>query len=289
MIGFFNCVKPTGVSSNFVLSKIKKAIGQKYVGHLGTLDPAASGVLPVAVGKAAKFFDYFLNKDKVYFAVLELGVLTTTLDSEGEILETREHYVWETDIQDVLSEFVGQIEQIPPMYSAIKINGRNAYELARAGEKVEIAPRKINVYSIDLLDQIDHNKFSFRIHCSAGTYIRTLLADIARKVGEIGNVPVIIREKSGAFDISSAITIKNIEDDYQKCLISVEDVFPNLPRVEFDACDHKKVVNGMMVPVKGYKNLNCSEFLGYIGGKLFGLFECDGVYLKCKINLYEGE
>ncbi|MBQ9790166.1 MAG: tRNA pseudouridine(55) synthase TruB [Clostridia bacterium] len=289
MIGFFNCLKPTGSSSTFIVSKIKRATREKRVGHLGTLDPAASGVLPVAVGKATKFFDYFLNKDKVYFAVAEFGVETDSLDSEGNVLKTQQTQISRAKIQSVLSDFVGEINQIPPVFSAVKIDGKKAYELARAGKNVEIKSRTVHVYSIELIEDVRENAFSFRVHCSAGTYIRTLLVDIAHKLGEIANVPVIIREKSGPFEIKNAATIDQIQNNPENYLISVENVFGHLKRVDFVEGDIKKVINGVSVSALNYALAKNQEFLGYVGGKLFGLFESDGLYLKCKVNLFEGE
>ena len=182
MIGFYNVIKPTGMSSTQVVGKIKRIIQQKRVGHLGTLDSAASGVLPVAVGKATKFFDYFLNKDKVYYAIAEFGVETTTLDSEGEIIANNTKEISKKNIDDIINEFIGEIDQVPPVYSALKIGGVPAYKLARNGVNVKIKQRKTKIYSIECIEEIAKNIFSFRVHCSAGTYIRTLLSDMAKRL-----------------------------------------------------------------------------------------------------------
>ena len=289
MIGFFNVIKPTGVSSTYIVSKVKRFTKEKRVGHLGTLDPAASGVLPVAVGKATKFFDYFLNKDKVYYAIAEFGVETNSLDSEGQVLKTQKSGVSKDKIQNVLNNFVGSISQVPPMFSAVKIDGKAAYELAREGKSVELKSRTVNIFSIELLEEISSNSFSFRIHCSAGTYIRSLLVDIAHSLGEIANVPVIIREKSGPFEIDCAVTLQDLEFNSTKYIIPIEDVFCDLQRIEFFEKDHKKVLNGVAVSKRDYDIDNGQEFLGYVNGKLFGLFEVACNDLKCKINVYEGE
>ena len=289
MIGFYNVLKPTGVSSTYVVSKVKRFAGEKRVGHLGTLDPAASGTLPVAVGKATKFFDYFLNKDKVYFAVAEFGVETDTLDSEGKVQKIQDTQVSREKIEGVLSQFVGKIKQVPPVFSALKIDGKKAYELAREGKEVKLQERTTQVYSICLIDEIAQNKYSFRVHCSAGTYIRTLLSDIAKALEEIANVPVIIREKSGPFDIVSAVTLEDIQASPEGCLMSVEDALPHLRKITFVSADEKKVLNGVAVSNSNYAVEKGQEFLGYIGAKLFGLFECLEYNIVCKINLYEGE
>ena len=288
MQGFYNIIKPTGASSAFIVGKVKKAVKQKRVGHLGTLDPAASGVLTIAVGKATKFFDYFLNKDKVYFAIAEFGIQTDTLDSEGAIIETNNKKIDKKDIEENLIKFIGKIDQVPPMYSAISINGQRAYEIARNGGVVEMPMRTIDIYSFDFVRQIDDNKFAFRIHCSAGTYIRTLLSDLAKSLGTIANIPVIIREKSGNFELFNASTIEEIQNEPQKHLIKVEDVFSNLKKVNFDEKDLKKVINGVKIQ-NSYKIDENQEFLGYVNNQLFGLFACENNELLCKINLYEGD
>ena len=149
--GFVNIIKPTGESSSNVVCKVKKILGTKKVGHLGTLDPAASGVLPLAVGKATKFFDYFLTKDKEYVALVEFGKSTSTLDAYGEVIENNNKLIDEMELKSILPKFVGDIDQTPPKFSAIKINGKRAYELARENANFEIKPRKITIYSITLI------------------------------------------------------------------------------------------------------------------------------------------
>lgn len=289
MIGFLNIIKPTGMSSAAVVSKVKKIAKQKRVGHLGTLDPAASGVLTVAVGKATKFFDYFLDKDKVYYAIAEFGILTDTLDSEGKIIEAQTVEISQSDIKKVISKFIGEIDQVPPLYSAININGKRAYELARQGQNIEIAPRKVKIYDIKMIERIGKNKYSFRIHCSAGTYIRSLLLDLAKTLGTVANIPVIIREKSGEFDIYKAFTLQELENELENKIIKVEDYFKNLKRIGFQNKDNKSILNGMKI--KNIYNVHENEeFLGYLTNhQLFGLFICENNEIKCKINLYEGE
>ena len=158
LTGFVNILKPTGMTSSDVVCKVKKILGTKKVGHFGTLDPAASGVLPLGVGRGAKFFDYFLSKDKEYYALVEFGVLTDSLDSFGEVLETRDVDVSKEQILSVLPKFIGKIEQIPPKYSAVKINGEKACDLARKGVEFEIKSRQIEIFNIDLLQKIEKNK-----------------------------------------------------------------------------------------------------------------------------------
>ena len=223
--GFVNVIKPTGMTSSDVVLKVKKILGIKKVGHLGTLDPAASGVLPIAFGKATKLFDYFLKKDKIYVADVRFGVLTETLDSFGEVTYKENVEISANDLKSVLGEFIGKIQQIPPKYSAVKINGKKACDLIRMGQDVEISPREIQIYSIDLLGEIERNVFRFKVHCSAGTYIRTLFNDIAGKLNTVATTSVIIRTKSGAFKIDNAITLDELQSE--KTIISIDELFKN--------------------------------------------------------------
>jgi len=289
MIGFYNVIKPTGMSSTQVVGKIKRIIQQKRVGHLGTLDSAASGVLPVAVGKATKFFNYFLNKDKVYYAIAEFGVETTTLDSEGEIITNNTKEISKKNIDDIINEFIGEIDQVPPVYSALKIGGVPAYKLARNGVNVKIKQRKTKIYSIECIEEIAKNIFSFRVHCAAGTYIRTLLSDMAKRLGTVANIPVIIREKSGPFEMSNALTLTQIENNITNNIITIEQVFSHLQKVDFNQTDGVKIRNGMILKSNFYGLKNGEEFLGYVDGNLYGLFVVQNELLKCKINVYEGE
>ena len=286
--GFVNIIKPTGESSSNVVCKIKKILGTKKVGHLGTLDPAAAGVLPIAFGKATKFFDYFLNKDKKYFAIAEFGVLTDTLDSEGEIVVNNPTSVTKEQINTKIKSFLGEINQTPPLYSAISINGYRAYELARNGEVVDMPSRKVQIYDFNVVDKIDENKFSFVLHCSSGTYVRSLLLDLAKSLGTVANIPVIIRLASGCFNLNDAVLLDEIRENCQQSLIKVEDVLPNLKRINFEKNHYKQILNGVIIN-NNYNVENGEEFLGYINNKLFGLFICQNGQISCKINLYEGE
>ncbi len=276
--GFVNIIKPTGMTSSDVVCKIKKILHMKKVGHLGTLDPAASGVLPVAVGKATKFFDYFLSKDKKYTAVVKFGISTDTLDSFGNITKTDKYIdINENDINKVLSEFVGEIEQYPPKFSALKVNGKKAYELAREGVEFELKPRKISVYSINLRKKTDKNTFIFDVHCSAGTYIRTLFADIAEKLHTVAYVPVIIRTKSGAFEMKNAVTLEEFEKEQK--VISIEEIFADAKVIEINDLQAKKVLNGVRMCVNelGVEIDKDKPFLVKFKGELVGLYEsCAG-------------
>lgn len=283
--GFVNIIKPTGMSSSDVVCKVKKALKLKKVGHLGTLDPAASGVLPVAFGKATKFFDYFLKKDKEYIADVKFGVLTDTLDSFGLITEYNSKIITSQDIERVLNQFIGKINQVPPMYSAIKINGKKACDLARLGQDFELKAREIEIYSIDLLGEMSDNFFRFKVHCSAGTYIRTLFNDIANALGTIATTVVIIRSKSGSFKIENAITIDEIQDD--NCM-SIEDVFENFNKIEIkDNVIFKKLLNGVKL-TKSNLNIECDDYFFITNqSSLIGMYHYENDRLICDVFLVE--
>ena len=269
IMGFVNILKPTGMSSSDVVCRVKRILKTKKVGHLGTLDPAASGVLPISVGKATTCFDYFLKKDKEYFAISEFGIETDTLDSFGNITKTEGVKITRNQILEVIPKFVGKVSQIPPKYSAIKINGKKACDLARNDIDFEIKPREIEIYSIELVKEIDLNKFLFKVHCSAGTYIRTLFNDIACELKTVATTPVIIRTKSGRFTNENAVTLEELEQNPET--IKVEDLFNDYKIITINDSDAKKLING--VSIEADRNIKEKEFLLAYKGRLLGLYE----------------
>ena len=288
--GFVNIIKPTGMTSSDVVCKIKKILHMKKVGHLGTLDPAASGVLPVAVGRATKFFDYFLSKDKKYTAVVKFGISTDTLDSFGNITKVDNNVnISKEQILSVIDKFIGEIEQYPPKFSALKVNGKKAYELAREGVEFELKPRKITIYDIKLRQRTDKNTFIFDVHCSAGTYIRTLFADIAEQLETTAFVPVIIRTKSGAFEMENAITLKEFENSKQ--MLSIENVFSSFDIVEIGENLAKKVLNGVMLTIEELdnKNVKSNPFLIKYNEEIVGLYENQEGKIKPIAFVYDKE
>ena len=220
--------KPKDFSSHDVVNVLRKELNTKKVGHTGTLDPKATGVLPILIGNATKISKYLVEHDKTYSVVMELGTRTDTLDSEGKILETRKvETLDEEKIKEVLSSFLGKQKQIPPMYSAIKINGKKAYEYARNGQVVEITPREIEIYEMKFKKYFD-NQISFIVKCSKGTYIRTLCQDIAKRLGTIAYMKELQRTDVDIFNIKDAISIddiKNKMEDVKEAIISIEEVF----------------------------------------------------------------
>ena len=192
MDGLILINKQKGFTSHDVVNVIRKKLNTKKVGHTGTLDPNATGVLPILIGKGTKISKYLMEHDKTYIATLKLGEKTDTGDSEGQVIEEKSipKDLRKEDINDVLQSFLGKQKQLPPMYSAIKINGKKLYEYAREGKEVKIEPRNIEIYKIELLEY-QNNKIKFEVECSKGTYIRTLCEDISQKLGTVGYMEVL--------------------------------------------------------------------------------------------------
>ncbi len=213
MTGVVNINKPIGRSSHFAVAVIRRVTKIKKVGHTGTLDPLATGVLPICIGReATKLSQLIMDSEKEYMAVLKLGATTTTQDSEGEITSEKEVLSTIDDIKDAVKSFVGEISQIPPMYSAIKIDGKKLYELARKGVEVERKPRNVTIYYINILNiDMEEKEVEFTVGCSKGTYIRTLCNDIGEKLGCGGFMKSLVRTKCGGFDIKDSITLEEFE------------------------------------------------------------------------------
>ncbi len=279
MIGFYNILKPTGVSSGFVVNKIKRITNEK-VGHLGTLDPSASGVLSIAVGKATKFFDYFLNKDKEYVALAKFGVLTNTLDSDGEILKREDVQVSLEDIKKVLPSLCGKVDQIPPIFSSKNVNGERAYDLARQGKQVVLEPKKVQIYSIKAEKLTQNNLFRIKIHCSSGTYVRSIIRDIAEKIGTVATTVCIIRTRSGKFEISDSITLDELAENPEKHLIKINSIL-NLPEIELSLLQAKDLFSGKEIML----DRDDGEYLSFYQGEEFSVLKIENKKATNKIFL----
>ena len=204
MQGIVNVYKPKGWTSFDVVNKLKRVYSTSKIGHLGTLDPMAEGVLPVALGKATKLFDFYLKKTKVYEAEFEFGYETDTLDAYGEVIQTSPNLPTLEEIKKATEKFLGKIKQVPPAFSAVKINGKRAYDLARNKEEFTISAKEVEVFKFDCLGKLAGNKYSFIIECSAGTYIRSLARDIAKALGSCGYVGALRRTKVGKFELTKS-------------------------------------------------------------------------------------
>ena len=251
--GILNINKEKGISSAKVVSLVRRALDMKKVGHTGTLDLEASGVLPIVVGKATRVSDYMMTKDKVYETEMILGAKTDTLDAAGEITARSDKKVSKEEFLEAMNTFRGEVEQIPPMYSALKINGKKLYDLAREGIEIERKRRKVTIYDIKLLD-FDFPKATIRVTCSKGTYIRTLVDDIGEKLGTYAYVDELIRTRVGDFDIKDAIKsedILNIEKkDIIKALRPIDSALKDFDKIVLDKKYLEKLVNGQIVEVE---------------------------------------
>lgn len=249
MDGILIVNKEKNWTSNDVVQKVKRLTGQK-VGHTGTLDPLATGVLPLLIGKGTLLSKYLINHDKTYIAKVKLGIKTDTADLEGKIIEridVDESIFNQNKIENVLKSFIGTQNQIPPMYSAIKIKGKKLYEYARSGQNVDIPERKIEIYKMELINFDKNTKeVEFEVSCSKGTYIRTLCEDVAKKMGNIGTMSSLNRVTVGDFKIENAITINNIDEiNLNNKIISIESFFEKNKSINLSNTDLTMFLNGV--------------------------------------------
>nr|WP_297357104.1 tRNA pseudouridine(55) synthase TruB [uncultured Caldimonas sp.] len=240
--------KPLGLSSNDALQKAKRLYRAEKAGHTGTLDPLATGLLPLCFGAATKFSQVSLDADKRYRARLKLGLRTTTADAEGEVLEERAVQVTRESVQDACARFVGQIDQVPPMHSALKRDGRALYEYARAGIEVEREARRVTIHSIDMLDW-QHDEVEIDVRCSKGTYIRTLAEDIGEMLGCGAHLIALRRTGSGPLTLDRAVTLPQLESmdeaGRDALLRPVDELLGEWPMVRLEADDAGRFLSGM--------------------------------------------
>ena len=244
--------KPKNYTSHDVVAKVKKILKLKKVGHTGTLDPNATGVLPLLLNSGTKLSKYLINHDKEYEVTLKLGIKTDTLDSEGKILEERkvDTAILENteNIKKVLNSFVGKQEQIPPIYSAIKVNGKKLYEYARSGEKIEVKARQIEIYNIELEKvDIEKQEIVFKVECSKGTYIRSLCEDIATRLGTIGYMKELNRTRVGSFGIEDSITLEELEkcENIKLKVLTMEELLKQKEKIILNKKQLELFLNGV--------------------------------------------
>ena len=253
--GIINVYKEKGFTSHDVVAKLRGIIGQKKIGHTGTLDPDATGVLPVCLGKATKLCDMLTDKDKTYEAVLLLGKTTDTQDITGEVLQTGSTDALEPEVVlQTIQSFTGKYDQIPPMYSALKVNGKKLYELAREGKTIERKSRPVTIHEIHILD-IDLPRVRMEVSCSKGTYIRTLCHDIGTKLGCGGCMESLVRTKVGRFILKDSLTLSEIEKIQKEgrldeILVPVDAMFPQYPKVTVKKEWESLAKNGNVLPEK---------------------------------------
>ena len=259
MDGMINVFKPRGITSHDVVNRLRKILGTKKIGHTGTLDPNASGVLPICIGKATRISEYLLDSSKEYISELTLGYETDTQDEDGIVINASSKTIENEDIVSSISSFRGEIMQIPPMYSALKVKGRKLYELAREGKTIDRAPRQVTIYNIDILDIIDNRKIVYLIECSRGTYIRTLCDDIGKKLGTYGYMSYLIRTRVGNFKIEDSVSLEKIEhkkldNKLEDILISIDTALDYYPKVIISEKLYKQISNGVIIPLNEENN-----------------------------------
>ncbi|MGX4599221.1 tRNA pseudouridine(55) synthase TruB [Faecalimicrobium sp. JNUCC 81] len=248
-----NIIKPTGMTSHDVVSAVRKILNIKKVGHTGTLDPDASGVLPICIGKATKVSELILNKDKSYICELTLGINTDTYDSSGEILEKFNVNVTKDEIEKAFDSQRGEIDQLPPIYSALKVNGKRMCDLVRSGraDEVVLKSRPVNIKELKVLS-INNNKIMFYVVCSKGTYVRSICYDIGKELGCGGHMSFLLRTSSGKFDLENGITLEQLREfkennTLDKHLYEIDYVLSNFNHVVINPNAYKYYVNGGVI------------------------------------------
>ena len=266
MDGILIINKEPGCTSSDVVKRVKKILQCNKVGHTGTLDPNATGVLPLLLGNATKISQYITEHDKEYEALLQLGKKTTTADAEGEILEesvVNDELLKKEKVEHIFKSMIGKLQQIPPMYSAIKVSGKKLYEYARNGEKIEISPRTVKIFDIRLINiDMTNKQIKFYVKCSKGTYIRTLCEEIATRLGNIGYMQELNRISVGSFGIEESITIGELEKQVNsgkiKGIITIEEFFKNFQKNIFNTeAEWNKYCNGVSMQNKKLEDGIC--------------------------------
>lgn len=286
MDGIIVVNKPKGCTSHDVVYKVRRIVKEK-VGHTGTLDPLATGVLPLLIGKGTLCSKYLINHDKEYQVSLKLGIATDTMDAEGKVVEEKEvdsSILEKSNVEKTLSSFIGKQEQEPPMYSAIKVKGKKLYEYARRGEKVEVPKREIEIYNMELIGINKLNKeIEFKVSCSKGTYIRSLCTDIAKALGTIGYMSGLERLKVGEFTLKNSIVVNDSTDRevIEKNIITVEELFKDKGKIELDSKKLLLFLNGVKL---SYENID-GVYRIYNLGKFIGLGVVKNKFLKRDIVL----
>ncbi len=277
--GFINLNKPSGISSAAAVAKVKR-LTHMPCGHMGTLDPMASGVLPVAVGNASRLFDYLLNKEKIYRAVFRFGEETDTLDATGTLLQSGKKVPNEREINDKLHLFVGEIEQVPPSYSAKSVNGVRAYQLARQGKEVKLAAKRVRISKVVLTERVSEDAFEFCIACGGGTYIRSLARDIARACGTVAVMTSLVREKSGYFTLENSVSPEELTENWEERLIAPDLVF-DMPSLDFDGKEALKLRNGLSLEFQG----GDGEYKLYFDDDFYGIAKAERGQIRAKVKL----
>ena len=271
--------KPKGISSNKVVNIVKHALKAKKCGHLGTLDLEGEGLLPVTVNKGTKLFDFFLQKDKTYEANFVFGIETDTLDTSGKVMKVKEVNFTYSELENAVKGMIGKYAQMPPLYSAKKVNGKVGYKEARKGGTLNLSPKEVEIYDFKILGEVEKNIYRFEITCSSGTYIRSIARDLAYHLGTYGSMQCILRTRCGVFCLKDAYSLDEIESGNFK-VIPCDSVF-NLPKISLSEKENFKILNGQILDISEKDG----EYKLYFGEKFLGVGEVKSGKLKMKLNL----
>lgn len=281
MQGILVVNKRQGITSHDCIYILRDLLGIKKIGHTGTLDPMATGVLPMTIGKATRVSSFIQNSEKEYIATIEFGIETDTEDITGNIIERSDKIPTEKEVLKILPKFTGRIEQTPPMYSAVRVDGRKLYKIAREGKVVDRPKREIHVESLELLDS---NPFTLKINCSSGTYVRTLISDIGKELGTFATMTSLIRTKVGPFSVENAIKIDDLEsmtkEEIEEKLYPTDFALRNIPKYNVPKSFFERLING----VKFYdKRMNDGKYSIYCRDEFIGIGEFVDGRLKIKV------
>lgn len=288
MDGVVVLLKPPGMTSSNAVYDVRRIFGEKRVGHLGTLDPAAAGVLPVCIGRATKLFDLLVDKDKEYVFEIAFGLKTDTQDAYGAVLETDMRVVERQELLSVLPTLTGEQMQAASIYSALKVDGKKMCDLARAGKKVEPKKRRVVIDTLELLTQTGENRFLLKTVCSRGTYVRSLCESIAEALGTFAYMPFLLRTRSGPFVIDGARTVDDLQTakeqgTLQTAVISCEDAVSYLPHLRLPEDRRTPTKNGLETHVREQTSGNVRL---YAGGEFLGIGDVANERVKLAIHLY---
>lgn len=281
MQGILVVNKRQGITSHDCIYILRDLLGIKKIGHTGTLDPMATGVLPMTIGKATRVSSFIQNSEKEYIATIEFGIETDTEDITGNIIERSDKIPTEKEVLKILPKFTGRIEQIPPMYSAVRVDGRKLYKIAREGRVVDRPKREIYVESLELLES---DPFTLKIKCSSGTYVRTLISDIGKELGTFATMTSLIRTKVGPFSVENAIKIDDLEsmtkEEIEEKLYPTDFALRNIPKYNVPKSFFERLING----VKFYDNrMNDGKYSIYCRDEFIGIGEFVDGRLKIKV------
>lgn len=289
--GVVNLLKPPGMTASNAVSDVRRIFHEKRVGHTGTLDPGAAGVLPICIGRATRLFDLLVDKEKEYIAEIRFGARTDTQDAYGAIVARSGADVSREELSAILPSFLGTQEQIPPMYSALKRGGERLHRLARQGQEIEREARTISVHALELLDEVVSGGYLLRVRCSRGTYVRTLCEDIGARLGRCAYMAFLLRTEAGPFRLAEAYSIAELAaleeaGRLSEALIPIEQALAFLPALTIDPDTAARLRNGVSIPQGGEAPM-LSRL--YAGERFLGVGERTGDLLRLKLHLYEHE